>query len=218
MSMNAAEMDGLTDSAYAFFEFYFRSQLHKRKKSLSHIVENGENFRDDFNEIYGDFSDLYPEIVEILIRLFHSLEEIYRMIREGEGVIPSKTFQARWIEQDSPHVEEPAANIEKAGKWLIFLPPDQVDEIWQKIRDLTWDGKLGISAKVSTAKPDPDARDERKVIYVYTADWEDEPDVMRVREELRSIGITDRIGYKRNIETFKGEYSARGKKVTFYSA
>ena len=218
MSMNAAETDELTDSAYAIFEFFFRSQLHNRKKSLSHIVESGEDFKEDFDEIYAEFSGLYPEIVDILIRLFHSPEEIYQMIREGEGVIPSRTFQARWIEQDSPHISESAANIERAGKWLVFLPPEDVDEIWRRIRDLTWEGELGISAKVSTAKPDPDARDERKVIYVYTADWEDEPDVMRVREELRRIGINDRIGYKRNIETFKGEYSARGKKVTFYSA
>jgi len=42
--------------------------------------------------------------------------------------------------------------------------------------------------------------------------------VMRVREKLRSVGITDRIGYKRNIETFKGEYASKGKKVTYYSA
>ncbi|HOJ96988.1 MAG TPA: DUF1917 domain-containing protein [Methanospirillum sp.] len=216
--MNAADTGELSESAYAIFEFFFRSQLHMRKKSLSHIVESGEPFEDLFHEIFTEFSNVYPIVFEYLISQFQTPEEIYRMIREGEGVIPSKTFQARWIEQDSPHVDGRAADIEKAGKWLVFLPPDQVDDIWRQIRDLTWEGKLGISAKVSTAKPDPDARDERKVIYVYTADWEDEADVMRVREELRRIGITDRIGYKRNIETFKGEYSAKGKKVTFYSA
>jgi nuclear transport factor 2 (NTF2) superfamily protein len=71
---------------------------------------------------------------------------------------------------------------------------------------------------VSTAKPNPDSRDNMKVIYVYTADWRDEPEVMRIRERLRQLGFTDRLGYKRNIETFKGEYSAKGKRVTFYSA
>jgi hypothetical protein len=39
-----------------------------------------------------------------------------------------------------------------------------------------------------------------------------------VREVLRELGVVQRIGYKRNIETFEGEYSDRGKKVTFYSA
>ncbi len=77
---------------------------------------------------------------------------------------------------------------------------------------------LGISAKVSTAKPNPDSRDERTVIYVYTRDWADEADVMRVRERLRDLGFVDRLGYKRNIETYRGEYSEEGKKVTYYSA
>jgi len=86
------------------------------------------------------------------------------------------------------------------------------------VRDATCRGELGISSKVSTARPDPDSRDERKVIYVYTRDWRDEADVMRVREKLRELGFTERIGYKRNIETYRGEYSERGKKVTYYSA
>jgi hypothetical protein len=53
---------------------------------------------------------------------------------------------------------------------------------------------------------------------VYTADWQDEAEVMRVREEIRALGVEDRIGYKRNIETFRGEYSKKGKRVTYYSA
>jgi hypothetical protein len=57
-----------------------------------------------------------------------------------------------------------------------------------------------------------------KVIYVYTPDWREEEDVMRVRERLRELGFVDRLGYKRNIETFQGQYSQKGKKVTFYSA
>lgn len=216
--MNRAEAEELDEIAYGLFESFFRSQLHQQKESLSLLVESGKQFDELFYDIFNRFSDIYPNMRSTLIRLFGSPEKIYQMIKEGEGVIPSRTFQARWIEQDGPDALGKAADIEKAGKWLIFLPPDQVDEIWKKIRDLTWEGKLGISAKVSTAKPDPSARDERKVIYVYTADWEDEGDVMRVRDELRIIGITDRIGYKRNLETFKGEYSAKGKKVTFYTA
>ena len=87
-----------------------------------------------------------------------------------------------------------------------------------RVRDATVAGDLGISAKVSTARPNPDSRDDRKVVYVYTRDWSDEADVMRVRERLRALGVTERIGYKRNLETFAGEYSEKGKKVTYYSA
>jgi hypothetical protein len=123
-----------------------------------------------------------------------------------------------WIVQDAPGMQQGETDDEKAGKWLIFLEADRVDEAWCKVRDATAAGSLGISTKVSTAKPNPDSRDERKVIYVYTRDWQDEADVMRVRERLRDLGFVDRLGYKRNIETYRGEYSKKGRKVTYYSA
>jgi nuclear transport factor 2 (NTF2) superfamily protein len=86
------------------------------------------------------------------------------------------------------------------------------------VRNATVALELGISAKVSTAKPNPDSRDNRKVVYIYTKDWADEEDVLRVREKLRELGFVDRIGYKRNIETFAGEYAKKGKRVTYYTA
>ncbi len=104
------------------------------------------------------------------------------------------------------------------GKWLIFVDPADADEAWRRVRNETAAGRLGTSARVSTAKKNPDARDDRTVIYVHTPDWRDEADVMRVRERLRELGFTERLGYKRNIETYQGEYSEMGKKVTFYSA
>jgi hypothetical protein len=140
------------------------------------------------------------------------------MIRSGEGVIPSKTTQMYWIVQDAPDNLPEAIEDENAGKWLIFQEPDQVDVSWKKVRDATVAGDLGISTKVSTAKPNPESRDNRKVIYVYTKDWADEADVMRVRQKLKDLGFVDRIGYKRNIETFAGEYAKKGKRVTYYSA
>jgi hypothetical protein len=140
------------------------------------------------------------------------------MLCDGEGVIPTKTTQMYWIVLDAPGRAPEAIEDENAGKWLIFQEPDKVDMTWKKVRDATVAGELGISAKVSTAKPNPDSRDNRKVIYVYTKDWADETDVMRVREKLRELGFVDRIGYKRNLETFAGEYAKKGKRVTYYTA
>ena len=115
------------------------------------------------------------------------------MLCEGEGVIPSKTTQMYWIVQDAPGSAPEAIEDEHPGKWLIFQEPDGADAAWKKVRDATVAHDLGISAKVSTAKPNPDSRDSRRVIYVYTKDWADEPDVMRVRENLRRLGFVDRI-------------------------
>ena len=216
--MDRSETDPVADIAYGLFEHYLTSQFNARKKPLYRLVEEGTPFREEFYEIFSGFQEIYPIIAERLQEQYSSTEEMYNLIFEGEGVIPSKTTQSFWINQDAPEIDPHATEDERAGKWLIFVQPDQVDEIWKEIREHTWQRDLGISAKVSTAKKNPDSRDERRVIYVYTADWEDEDEVMKVREKLRTIGVTDRIGYKRNIETFKGEYASKGKRVTYYSA
>ncbi len=92
-----------------------------------------------------------------------------------------------------------------------------MDVAWQKVRDTTIAGRPGIRAKVSTAKEYEDSYDDRKVIYVFTAGWADEPNVMRVRAEPKELGFADRIGYKRNLDTYAGEYREKGKRVAYYS-
>jgi hypothetical protein len=208
----------LADIAYGLFEVMLNAELRAQGPSLFELVEQGADFKPQFLSVFRKFSDEYPELGGALILRYESPEAIYQSMLEGEGVVPSRTTKMYWIVQDAPDVRPDAIEDELAGKWLIFLPPEKVDEAWIKVRNATCRSELGISAKVSTAKPNPDSRDNMKVIYVYTADWRDEADVMRVRERLRELGFTDRLGYKRNIETFKGEYSEKGKRVTFYSA
>jgi len=45
---------------------------------------------------------------------------------------------------------------------------------------------------------------------VYTYNFEDEEDVMRVREELRRLGFTSKIPYKTDEETRSGRYQVKG--------
>jgi hypothetical protein len=212
------ESEALSDVAYGLFEVLLNRGLRSRGPYLFELVEEGVDFRPDFDTVLGGFCSEYPPLADALIQRFGSTDAIYARFRDGEGVIPSKTSLMYWIVQDAPGAAPDQVDDEKMGKWLIFLEEYQVDEGWRMVRDDTCAGLLGISSKVSTAKPNPDSRDRRKVIYVYTRDWADEADVMRVRERLRERGFTERIGYKRNIETFRGEYSQKGKKVTFYSA
>lgn len=210
--------EALADVAYGLFEVFLNKELRKQGKSLFELVETNTDFSPELNEIFESFSADYPFLADALTNEYGSTDAIYRLFTEGEGVIPTKTTKIFWILIDAPGYDPGCADTEKAGKWLIFMEPDQTDEIWKKIRDATAAGELGISAKVSTAKQNPESRDDRMVTYVYTSDWEDEEDVMRIREVLRELGVTDRIGYKRNIETFQGEYSEKGKKVTYYTA
>jgi len=216
--MEKIDPGALADVAYGLFEVTLNAGLRARGPSLFELVEGGIDFEAQFFEIFENFCRDYPQLGEALITRSGSPGAIYQAILAGEGVIPSRTTRMYWIVLDAPDVKPDAMEDELAGKWLIFLPPERVDEAWILVRNATFRNELGISAKVSTAKPNPDSRDSMKVIYVYTPDWRDEQEVMRVRERLRDLGFTDRIGYKRNIETYKGEYSQKGKRVTFYSA
>lgn len=216
--MADADVEALADVGYGIFEHLLNKELQAQGKYLFALVEQGVDFRIEFSEIFQKYADEYPQLAKALSGRFPETSAMYDMIRSGEGIIPTKTAQMYWIVVDAPGSPPEAIEDEDAGKWLIFQEPEQVDAAWVKIRNATVAGELGISAKVSTAKPNPDSRDTRKVIYVYTKDWADEPDVMRVREKLKDLGFTDRIGYKRNIETFAGEYAKKGKRVTYYSA
>ncbi len=216
--MADVDPEALADVAYGIFEHLLNRGLQAEGKYLYALVEGGTDFRAELAAIFNKFKEEYPQLAEAMLGRFSDIETVYRMLCEGEGVLPTKTAQMYWIVLDAPGSAPEAIEDENAGKWLIFQEPDAVDAAWKKVRDATVALQLGISAKVSTAKPNPDSRDNRKVIYVYTKDWADETDVMRVREKLRELGFTDRIGYKRNLETFAGEYASKGKRVTYYSA
>ncbi len=216
--MTDVDPEALADVAYGIFEHSLNRGLQEQGKYLFALFEGRIDFKAELMEIFEKFSGEYPQLAEVLLKRFSDIDTIYEMLWNGEGVIPSKTTQMYWIVQDAPGSAPEAIEDENAGKWLIFQEPGVVDESWKKVRDATVAHTLGISAKVSTSKPNPESRDNRKVIYIYTKNWADEQDVMRVRETLRTLGFAERIGYKRNIETFAGEYAKKGKRVTYYSA
>jgi hypothetical protein len=93
-----------------------------------------------------------------------------------------------------------------------------VDDVWEKIKRATEEGRLGGRVKVATAKPNPNAvNPDKRVICIYTYDCEDEEDVKRVRQELRKLGITGKIPYKTDKATLRGRYQIRGdKKISKY--
>ena len=216
--MAEVDPEALADVAYGIFEHSLNRGLQTQDKYLYALVEGGVDFKAELSVIFEEFSHEYPQLAEVILKRFSDIDTIYEMLRHGEGVIPTKTTQMYWIVQDAPGSAPEAIEDENAGKWLIFQEPGLADEAWMKVRNATVALELGISAKVSTSKPNPESRDNRKVIYVYSKDWADEADVMRVREKLRELGFIERIGYKRNIETFAGEYAKKGKRVTYYSA
>jgi hypothetical protein len=123
---------------------------------------------------------------------------------------PSEVTDPYWIyaQREKGRYPKPSR---RSGKWLVFVDAKNIDEVWAKIKKATEAGRLGGSAKVATARPNPNATNPNtKVICVYTYDWTDQEDIRRVREELRKLGITDKTPYKADGDTLSGKYRVRG--------
>ncbi len=128
----------------------------------------------------------------------------------SDGALPSKTIDKYWLSAFRKTGVYPAAT-QRSGKWLIFIPASQIDEVWRKVRVAVEEGRLGNRAKVSTAKPNPNSKDPSKhVICIYTYDSEDVKDLMSIRETLREIGIVNKIPYKTDEATLRRQYEKTG--------
>ncbi len=130
----------------------------------------------------------------------------------SEYSLPSKCNHIYWL-----YAERQKGRYRKAtkrsGKWLIFAPAAEIDALWVKVRELTERGKLGNDSKVSTKRGNK-GRDH--VICVYTYDWTDEADCMRIREGLREAGIEKPLPYKADADTLAGRYAEKGKTLSKY--
>ena len=90
-----------------------------------------------------------------------------------------------------------------SGKWLVFVSPDKVDNLWERIVESTLAGGLGDRAKISTRRPGAKSSDNH-VIWVYNTDYRSVKEVLRVRAELRRLGVKESISYKPDIYTLLG--------------
>lgn len=88
------------------------------------------------------------------------------------------------------------------GKWIIYRGRAEINEVWKTIAKSTFNGELGVSAKVSTVM----SKSRRHVICVYTGDYLDFNDVMRVRAKLKDLKFTESLCYKPDIYTYLGIY------------
>jgi len=89
---------------------------------------------------------------------------------------------------NEPLIDEIAQRTELlSGKWLIFISKEYVDVLWEKIKELATQEKIW-NAKVSTLAH-PWASRGQHVICVYTTNYLDESNCIRVRDALRGIGL-----------------------------
>lgn len=71
------------------------------------------------------------------------------------------------------------------GKWMFFPAQEDAPRFWRLIATATSEGKLGPTSKVGTYDP----AEKHTLICVYTYDFSDTEDVIRVLHELADLGL-----------------------------
>lgn len=133
----------------------------------------------------------------------------------GDNRRPSEVFEQYWIYAERRDADSYPEHGQRGGKWMLFVKAAEIDEWWAKIKAATESGLFGSSAKVATMKPNPNAAAHHtRVICVYTYDVDDKRDCSRVRQALRDLGVTWKIPYKTDADTYAGKYSRNGVRVS----
>lgn len=92
-----------------------------------------------------------------------------------------------------------------AGKWMLFVPENRVDEVWETVVGATTMGYLGIQAKVAAKAA---GKHHPRLIAVYTRDFADKEDIKRVLVKLADLGLASnkssrgQIYYKCDAHTY----------------
>lgn len=107
---------------------------------------------------------------------------------------PSQIYGVYWVEA-KPTIPQ-AAPTPRMGQWVITTSLEDVDAMWERIKQATVDGKLGYKSVVATASHDA-AKPNLRLIYARTYDADDSADVRRVELALRNLGIEGNLTYER---------------------
>lgn len=127
-----------------------------------------------------------------------------------------------WVHAYPRLLEETDLDPNKIGKWLVRMNCPYVEDYWGMIRDATEEGSLGIGSKISTdwgMRQDPSGSWRNHVVCVYTADWTQQEDVLRVAQRLHAIGAVKKmiLLYKPDLFTRNGLYEGNASgRVTIY--
>ncbi|MBU0456446.1 MAG: putative phosphothreonine lyase domain-containing protein [Pseudomonadota bacterium] len=138
------------------------------------------------------------------------------LVTDDDNAIPSQ-FTGYWIYHSKDEAyrwglpEYDASNI---GKWMLFYHRSRIDAVWKKI-------KLGIDAgdlwhaKVSGINPSK----KTHAIMVYTPDFHDLSDVVRVHDALVTNELKNGcLRYKTDNQTRAGIYSGGKECPWIYSS
>lgn len=162
----------------------------------------------DERDAHGDDEEAHGQAIMDPTELHEFVKTEQKKRAKGLVEKPTKTDRVYWLYAEDLKRNHPEPT-RRSGKWLVFCKPDEIDEIWSKVKRAVTAGNLGRTAKCSTRKG---FKGSDYVICVYTHDWKDEDSVQFIRQGLRDIGITKPIPYKTDADTLAGRYAATGAK------
>ena len=97
-----------------------------------------------------------------------------------------------------------------SGNWLLFIQTGTgIDEAWEKIATATVKDKLGTHAKVTPLEDVGEGKalhGQEHAVSVYTRDFTDKADVMKMEGKLRDLGLRGRMAYKPRFYSIIGVY------------
>lgn len=132
----------------------------------------------------------------------------------GEAFDLLEAFTMQQAKIETKHVDKEPANITRklapyrvqleidllalavrnrvtSGKWMFFPAAEDLPRFWHVVAIATAEGKLGPTSKVGTYRP----AEKSTIICVYTYDFSDTEDVVRVLHELAGLGLLAKNGF-----------------------
>ncbi|KAF1937858.1 DUF1917-domain-containing protein [Clathrospora elynae] len=168
-----------------------------------------------------------PRVEDFTSRGTHLLAQSLESRRQiqAKGSHGLRSMVTKLLNQESKALQQRIVDVAMdthviSGKWMLFPNSTDVTRVWRQVVTGVIDNRLGTTCKVAT----DDGKDER-LICVYTKDFQDADDVLRVLYELNTMGLLNSgksIYYKPDAYTYlelKGETAAEyGLKASMYNS
>jgi hypothetical protein len=121
-----------------------------------------------------------------------------KMSKKYQNKKPSRIKQISWVYAINQKTY-PVDTI-RSGKYLLFVNMNQIDTVWEIIKNATINGLFGDSSKVSTRSHRKQKKSDQHVICIYTYDSTDWNDRQRIEQNLSLLGFKN-LRYKTNAKT-----------------
>lgn len=133
---------------------------------------------------------------------------------EDDDIRPSEMYRKWLVARNSTDIEY--VDDRFVGKWLLFLSEDEIDDAWDKIKIGVRNGDLWSAKTSASYHGDPSY-----VVKIYTKDYNDLDDVIRVLDYLENSEIKPsdtKIYYKTEEQTRAGIYHGDSTRPWIYSS